>query len=99
MAYRSRVARARTSHRPSSAEAGEVREIVHDLHNNLAAMHLWLSTLLEEPCPRCQGRREEVAAGIRRNLTSMLAASRRLTTHQKEASRVAPRSGAGDRVR
>ena len=98
MAYRFRAERTRTSRGQSSTQAGEVREIVHDLHNNLAAMHLWVSTLLEQPCPRCRGRREEVAAGIRRNLTTMLAASRRLTAAPKGARRAAARSGAVERA-
>lgn len=90
MAYRFRKARAPTSRGPSSAGAGEAREVVHDLHNNVASMHMWLITLLERRCPHCNDSREEVAAGIRRNLTSMLAATRRLGS--RKGGRVATRS-------
>ena len=64
MAQRFRAARARASRRPSSRQAGDARELIHDLHNSLAAMSLWLDTLLEQPCPQCRGARDEVAAGI-----------------------------------
>jgi signal transduction histidine kinase len=93
MAQRFRAARARASRRPSSRQAGDAGELIHDLHNSLAAMSLWLDTLLEQPCPQCRGARDEVAAGIRRNIAGMLAASQRLIGSSKDARRAA-RSGA-----
>ena len=98
MAYRFRKARARASRGTSGTRAGEAREIVHDLHNNVASMHMWLITLLEKPCPHCREPREEIAGGIRRNLTSMLAATRRLTELRKGARVTATRSGGGGRA-
>jgi hypothetical protein len=98
MAYRFRKARARASRGTSSTRAGEAREIVHDLHNNVASMHMWLITLLERRCPYCNESREEVAAGIRRNLTSMLAATGRLTALRKSGRVPAARSGAEGRA-
>jgi hypothetical protein len=92
MAYRFRKARAPTSRGPSSALAGEAREIVHDLHNNVASMNMWLVTLLERRCAHCNDSHEEVAAGIRRNLTSMLAATRRLTQSRKRGTVTPTRS-------
>lgn len=94
MTYRLRKGRARTSRGTPGTQAGEAREIVHDLHNHVASMHMWLITLLERRCPHCTASREEVAEGIRRNLLSMLAATRRLTESRTSRRVPAPRSGA-----
>jgi hypothetical protein len=95
MANRTSVARARTPAR-SRSDASQIRELVHSLHNNLAALDLWLSSLLEQPCPECHERFEEVAAAIRRNVTAMRDATRKVNAVRKPRRRSAARSGAAE---
>jgi hypothetical protein len=54
--------------RPSGAELDEDRRRFHHLHNNFAAIRLWLTFLRETSCAKCHASQAEGLRAIDRNL-------------------------------
>lgn len=54
--------------RPSGAEPDEERRRFHHLHNNFAAIRLWVTFLRETSCAKCRASLAEGLRAIDRNL-------------------------------